>query len=122
MGKPPDSTKTSLRQRLAARARERWPELASITVRWHGQFAYVAGQLPDGTTLPLMRLRYAGSATTWGFAIYRASHDDYENSILPSGYPPAHRKKPSTAPAASTSATTPRGSPSSPRRINRRAH
>ena len=87
MAKPPDSTKTSLRQRLAARAAERWPQLAGITVRWHGQFAYVAGQLPDGTTLPLMRLRYADSASTWGFAIYRASHDDYDKSLLPSGYP-----------------------------------
>jgi hypothetical protein len=34
-----------------------------------------------------MRLRYAGSATLWGFAIYRASHDDYDKSLLPSGYP-----------------------------------
>ena len=87
MAKPADSTRTSLRQRLAARARERWPQLAGITVRWHGEFAYVDGQLPDGATLPLMRLRYAGSAATWGFAIYRASHDDYERSILPTGYP-----------------------------------
>jgi hypothetical protein len=87
MAKPPESTKTSLRQRLAARAAERWPQLAGISVRYHGEFAYVAGQLPDGTTLPLMRLRYAGSASTWGFAIYRASHDDYEKSVLPSGYP-----------------------------------
>ena len=81
MAKPPESTKTSLRQHLAARARERWPQLAGITIRWHGEFAYVAGQLPDGTTLPLMRLRYAGSAATWGFAIYRASHDDYDKSV-----------------------------------------
>src|SRR5262249_27014646 len=51
------------------------------------QFGYVAGQLHDGTTLPLMRLRYADSASSWGFAIYRASHDDYEKSVLPSGYP-----------------------------------
>ena len=87
MAKPPESTKTSLRQRLAARAAERWPQLAGITVRWHGQFAYVAGQLHDGTDLPLFRLRYAGSASTWGFAIYRASHDDYEKSVLPSGWP-----------------------------------
>ena len=87
MAKPPESTKTSLRQRLAARARERWPQLAGITLRWHGAFAYVSGQLPDGTTLPLCRLRYAGSASTWGFAIYRASHDDYEDNILPSGSP-----------------------------------
>jgi hypothetical protein len=28
-----------------------------------------------------------GTASTWGFAIYRASHDDYEKSILPSGWP-----------------------------------
>ena len=52
MAKPPDSTKTSLRQKLAARARERWPQLAGITVRHRGEFAYVAGQLPDGTALP----------------------------------------------------------------------
>ena len=122
MAKPPESTKTSLRQRLAARARERWPQLAGVTVRYHGEFAYVAGQLPDGTVLPLLRLRYAGSAHTWGFAIYRASHDDYETSILPSGCRPAPRRKPSTAPAASTSTTTPPGSPSHPRRINGRTH
>ena len=67
--------------------RERWPQLAGIDVRWHGQFAYVSGQLPDGTSLPLFRLRYADSASTWGFAIYRASHDDYEKSVLPSGWP-----------------------------------
>jgi len=32
-----------------------------------------------------MRLRYGGSAARWGFAIYRASHEDYEDSILPTG-------------------------------------
>jgi len=31
------------------------------------------------------RLRYAGSASVWAFAIYRASHDDYEPCFLPSG-------------------------------------
>ena len=33
------------------------------------------------------RLCYAGSATTWGFAIYRASHGDYDKSLLPTGLP-----------------------------------
>jgi hypothetical protein len=47
----------------------------------------VSGELHDGTILPLCRLRYTGSATIWGFAIYRASHDDYNPSYLPSGYP-----------------------------------
>ena len=85
MAKPPESTKVSLRQRLRARADERWPQLAGLQVRYRGAFAYVTGELADGTRLPLCRLRYAGSATTWGFAIYRAGHDDYEDSILPSG-------------------------------------
>jgi len=54
--KYPDSTKTSLEQRLHARARERWPDLDRC------------------------RLRYSGSAHRWGFAIYGVSHDDYEDS------------------------------------------
>jgi hypothetical protein len=37
--------------------------------------------------LPLFRLRYSGSASRWGFAIYRASHDDYQDNFLPSGDP-----------------------------------
>jgi hypothetical protein len=83
---PPASTKTSLYQRLSARARQRWPQLSSVEVRFRGAFAYVTAQLPDGDTLPLMRLRYGGSAARWGFAIYRASHEDYEDSFLPTGF------------------------------------
>jgi hypothetical protein len=85
MAAPPASTKTSLSQKLTARARDRWPALTEVSVRFRGQYAYVGGQLPDGDILPLCRLRYAGSASTWGFAIYRASHDDYQDSILPTG-------------------------------------
>ena len=84
---PPESTKTSLRQRLSAHARTRWPALASISVRYHGTFAYIDGHLTNGTALPLCRLRYNGSAHIWGFAIYLASRDGYEDSLLPSGYP-----------------------------------
>ena len=87
MASPPASTKTSLGQRLRERARQRWPQLAGIGVRFRGQFAYVTGKLPDGSELPLCRLRYGGYASTWGFAIYRASHDDYQDSYLPSGQP-----------------------------------
>lgn len=82
---PPASTKTSLGQRLAARARERWPALHEVAVRFRGQFAYIDGKLADGEVLPLCRLRYIGYASEWGFAIYRASHNDYEDNILPSG-------------------------------------
>ena len=84
---PPESTKTSLRQRLRARANQRWPQLADLTIRHHGGFAYVNGQLADGTTLPLFRLRYGGSANGWGFAIYLTSRNGHEDTVLPSGYP-----------------------------------
>jgi hypothetical protein len=86
MASPPASTKSSLTQRVAARARERWPALRRTDVRFRGTFAYIDGHLPDGTIAPLCRLRYGGSANRWGFAIHRASHDDYQDSILPSGY------------------------------------
>jgi hypothetical protein len=43
------------------------------------------GELPDGDTLPLMRLRYGGSAARWGFAMYLASKDGYEDAVLPTG-------------------------------------
>jgi len=71
----PASTKTSLQQRLSAHARTHWPQLAGATVRFRGAFAYVDGQLPNGETPPLMRLRYGGSAARWGFAMYLYSKE-----------------------------------------------
>ena len=85
--KYPDSTKSSLEYRLHARARARWPQLTSVDVRHRANFSYVDGVLTDGTVTKLCRLRYSGSAHLWGFAIYRASHDDYQDSVLPSGLP-----------------------------------
>ena len=81
----PESTKTSLAQRLRAHAKTNWPQLASVHVRYHGQFAYVTGELTDGQQLPLARLRYGGSAHRWGTAIYVASTNSYESQIWFSG-------------------------------------
>lgn len=83
----PDSTKRSLEYRLRARARQRWPDLVDVNVRHRANFSYVDGVLPDATVLKLCRLRYSGSAHQWGFAMYRASHDDYADSLLPTGLP-----------------------------------
>jgi hypothetical protein len=85
--KYPDSTKTSMQQRVTTRARQRWPQLARVAVRHRANFSYLDAILPDGTTLKLCRLRYNGSAHRWGFAIYRASHDDYADSLYPTGLP-----------------------------------
>ena len=83
----PDSTRTSLEQRLRARARERWPQIASLQIRHRGNFSYVDAVLTGATTLKLCRLRYVGSASQWQFAIYRASHDDYDESVFFTGLP-----------------------------------
>jgi hypothetical protein len=82
--KIPESTKSSLSQRLSARGRERWPGLSAVKVRFRSGFAYVDGQIGE-EVMALFRLRYAGSASRWGFAMYRASHDDYAESFLPTG-------------------------------------
>jgi hypothetical protein len=87
MATPPESTKISLEQRLRQRVRDRWPTLTAVTVRHRGPFAYITGELPDGTSLPLCRLRYSGYANRWGFAIYLASTDRYQDSALPTGLP-----------------------------------
>ena len=84
---PPGSTKRSLRSRLIIRTRERSPDPADLTIRHRGQLVYVDGGLRDGTTLPLLRVRYGGQANSWGFAIHLASRDSYEDAVLPSGYP-----------------------------------
>lgn len=85
MAKIPDSTRSSLHQRLAAHAAERWPQVARIQTRFRTHFAYVDAVLDEGDVVPLCRLRYGGYANMWGFAIYRASHQDYQTSYLPSG-------------------------------------
>jgi hypothetical protein len=85
MKAPPESTKASLTARLNSHARTHWPQLTRVDVRFRANFAYIDGCDSDGAVLKLCRLRYGGSAHLWGFAIYRASHDDYEDSYLPLG-------------------------------------
>ena len=85
MPRVPESTKTSLRQRLNTHARDQWADLEGIDIRWRANFAYIDAHLTTGEIVPLCRLRYGGSATIWGFALYRASHDDYQDNYLPNG-------------------------------------
>jgi hypothetical protein len=82
---PSKSVKTSVADDLDFYASKRWPQLEEVTVTWRGSFGYVTGHLPDGDTLPLCRLRYLGQPDEWGFGLYQASTEDYEDSILPTG-------------------------------------
>ena len=120
MPSPPESTKSSLRLRLITHARDHWPQIGTIDTRFRSNFAYIAITLDDETAMPLMRLRYGGSANRWGFAIHLASTGKYEDSILPTGVFAGTPRKLSIAPAGSTSATPPHGY--HPRRTNGRDH
>ena len=81
----PDSARRALARRLDLRRHERWPELVDLNLGYRGSFAYVTGATAEDDSLPLCRLRYLGSTHEWGFAIYLASKDGYEESVLPTG-------------------------------------
>ena len=83
----PDSTRSSITWRLMLHAEKHWPQLAKVQARYRANFAWITGVLPDGEQIPLFRLRYGGSAHSFGFAIYSAAHDRYENTVLLTGYP-----------------------------------
>lgn len=83
----PPSTRDSITWRLILHAEKHWPQLTKVEVACRGSFAYVAGVLPDGEQLPLCRLRYGGSAHSFGFAIYSAARERYEDAVLLTGIP-----------------------------------
>jgi hypothetical protein len=81
----PDGARHALARRLDLRRQQRWPELLDLHIRYRGSFAYLQGTTAEDDSLPLCRLRYLGSPDNWGFAVYLASKDGYEDSILPHG-------------------------------------
>ena len=53
MAKIPDSTQTSLRQKLLARAAERWPQIQALHTRYRAGFAYIDATSVSYTHLTL---------------------------------------------------------------------
>jgi hypothetical protein len=85
MPTPSEHTRLSLEARLGERARTAWPQMKGLHVRHRGAFAYVEAELADGERVKLMRLRYTGAVGRWGFALYYASSNRYEDALLPTG-------------------------------------
>ena len=83
----PASTRSSILLRLLDHAGKNWPQLKKVQARYRGPFAWITGVLPDGEQIPLFRLRYGGSAHSFGFAIYSAASDRYEDAVLITGLP-----------------------------------
>ena len=86
----PESTRSSITLRLLDHAEKHWPQLKKVQVRYRGAFAYITGVLPGGEHIPLCRLRYGGSAHSFGFAIYSAARGRYEDAVLRTGLPDRH--------------------------------
>jgi hypothetical protein len=82
----PQRARTELTTRLETHRRGRWPQLTDARVRFRSPFAYVDATMPDGYDQPLFRLRWVNNHDgRWAFAIWLASKDRYEISVLPSG-------------------------------------
>ena len=83
----PESTRNSITLRLLDHAEAHWPQLTRVQVTYRGAFGYVTGVLRNGEHISLCRLRYGGSAHSFGFAIYSAARDRYQDAVLLTGLP-----------------------------------
>jgi hypothetical protein len=84
----PESTCSSITLRLLHHAARHWPQIKNLHVRCSRGFAYVTAVLPgDDESRPLFRLRYGGSARSFGFAYYSWAAGRYEDSVLITGSP-----------------------------------
>jgi hypothetical protein len=83
----PASTRSPFTLRLLDHAEKHGPQLDKVQVTRRSSFAYVTGVLPGGEQLPLFRLRYGGSAHSFGFAIYPNARERYEDADLLIGLP-----------------------------------
>src|ERR1700738_3361357 len=83
----PESTRSSILLRLLDHTEKNWPQLAKVQARYHGSFAYITGVLPGGEQIPLFRLRYGGSAHSFGFAIYSPPRAHSQDALLLTGLP-----------------------------------
>ena len=83
----PEPTRSSIIVRLLDHAETNWPQLAKVRARYHGSFACITGVLRNGEQIPLFRLRYGGSAHSFGFAIYSAARERYQDAVMLTGSP-----------------------------------
>jgi len=84
----PESTRSSITLRLLRHAGQHWPKLQDLQVTSRAGFAYVTAAMPgEQQPQPLFRLRYGGSAHSFGFALYSHAAGRYEDSLLVTGSP-----------------------------------
>jgi hypothetical protein len=81
----PKQRKTRVEGEIDHHASQRWPHLEEVTIRWRGSYGYLTGHLPGDEDIPMARIGYLGSPNEWAFAIYQASTESYQQSVLLNG-------------------------------------
>jgi capsular polysaccharide biosynthesis protein len=81
----PAAVRHSLAERLERDRREHFPDLETLVVRFRGDVAYVARDLGDGATEPLLRLSWKGSQDDWGVAVWSEPEQSYLYVTLSNG-------------------------------------
>jgi hypothetical protein len=86
---PDQATRPAVTERMIAHVKRGRPQLGQPVVHHRGQFCYVAAILSGRREpMPILRLRYQGSADRWTIAIYLASDERYTESELPTSFGP----------------------------------
>jgi hypothetical protein len=80
----PRKLKDQVEDELDHYASTRWPQLEEVTIRWRGSHGYLTGYITEDQGIPLCRITYLLPGQ-WEFAIYQASTQTYQESVLPSG-------------------------------------
>jgi hypothetical protein len=81
---PDPQTRNAVTARIIAHVTAGWPRLGEPLVRYRGPYCYVAALLPGHREpMPILRLRWQGSADDWAIAIYKASTGQYSENELP---------------------------------------
>ena len=83
----PESTRSSIILRLLDHTEKNWPQLAKSGPDTTAASPTSPACSATAGEIPLFRLRYGGSAHSFGFAIYSAASDRYEDAVLRTGLP-----------------------------------
>jgi len=84
---PDQQARNAVTARIIAHVTAGWPRLGEPFVRYRGPYCYVAALLPGyREPMPILRLRWQGSADQWAIAIYKASTGQYSETELPGAF------------------------------------
>jgi len=79
--------KTLLAGRLDFYASKGWPQLEDVTIRWHGGYGYPHRLPARRRATAAAPVALPGLGTDWDFALYQASTETYNDTLLPNAHP-----------------------------------